>query len=168
MASWCDIPNMLTEMCCSLAEISVSLRRLADHFAPYNPPTQGIILLTETRDMAKQKMKMVAVPTFDLTELATKGALIQLFDAGDNPTPLPTTPHTHTWTTDDASVLTVTPDATNPDQATVASTGKVGKTAVHCLVHATDTPPSFPDIDAQCIVNVPAGPPTQGTIALAP
>lgn len=141
------------------------LRQILALLAPHHRPVSGIVLLKGDLNMAK---KMVAVPTFDLPELATKGALIQLFDAGDNPAPLPTTPHDHTWTTDDPTILTVTPDPSNPDVATVSSTGKVGKTAVHCVLHATDTPPSFQDIDASAFVNVPGGPPTQGTIALAP
>jgi hypothetical protein len=113
--------------------------------------------------------KMVAVPNFTMAQLATDGALIQLFDAGDNPAPLPTTPHTHTWTSSDPSVLTVTSDPTNPDTAKVSSTGKVGsKIKIDCVLHATDTPPSFGDLDCACTVDVPAGPPTQGVIALAP
>lgn len=140
-----------------------------------NPPVSGVVLLLdcpttwEFFQMAKAKglKGMVAVPTFTLAELASKGALIQLFDAGDNPSPLPTTPYTTTWTADGV-VLTVAPNATDPSQATVSSTGKTGTVPVSCLVHATDTPPSFADINAQCNVVVPAGPPTQGTIALAP
>ncbi len=115
------------------------------------------------------KMKMVAIPNFTMSQLATDGALLQLFDAADNPAPLPTTPYTTTWSTGDTTILTVTPDPTNPAAAKVSSTGKAGsKVPVKCLVHATDAPPSFPDIDAECTVDVPQGPPTQGVIALAP
>ncbi len=140
-------------------------------------PVKGVVLLLDCPmvslefAMAKKSslVGLVATPTFTMAELSSKGALIQLFDAGDNPCPLPTTPHDHTWSTSDPSVLTVTPDATNPDAATVTSTGKIGTgIVVKCILHATDTPPSFGDLDCECKVDVPAGPPTQGTIALAP
>ena len=88
---------------------------------------------------------------------------------GDNPTPLPTTPYTSAWSVGDPTVLSVTPNPTDPSQATVSSLGKVGTAVpVTCILHATDTPPSFADLDCACTVTVPAGAPTQGTIAIAP
>jgi hypothetical protein len=135
-------------------------------------PVKGVVLLLDcptTWSMNMGKKGMVAIPNFTMAELASKGALIQLFDAGDNPAPLPTTPYTSTWSTGDTTVLTVAPNATDPSQATVSSTGKIGAAVpVNCVLHATDTPPSFPDLNCACTVTVPAGPPTQGTIAIAP
>lgn len=139
-------------------------------------PTWGLVLLMECPTsweyfMAKSKglKGLVAIPNFTMAELASKGAIIQLFDAGDNPAPLPTTPHTATWSSGDATVLTVTTDPANPDGAIVTSLGKIGtNVAVKCLLHATDTPPSFGDLDCECTVTVPAGSPTQGVVAIAP
>jgi hypothetical protein len=133
-----------------------------------NRPTQGIIKLQEKEgsEMAASK-KTVAPPTFTMAELSSKGGTLQLYDEGDNPTPFPTTPLTTTWTSSDPTVLTVTPDATNPQKAAVKSTGKIGNVKLDCIVHATDTPPSFGDLDCFCNVTVPAGAPSQGTIQLA-
>lgn len=152
------------------------IEQKVDGLIPRAKPTKGMLLLLECPmtslefHMAKKSLTgMVAVPNFTMAELASKGAVIQLFDAGDNPCPLPTTPHDHTWTSGDPTVLTVTVDPTDPDKATVTSTGKVGTNIpIKCILHATDSPPSFADLDCECTVTVPAGPPVQGTIALAP
>jgi hypothetical protein len=159
-----------------LKDTDAVLRRWIDLLeGQRSKPVKGVVLLLECTNtswefrMAKSKKGLVAIPNFTMAELASKGALIQLFDAGDNPTPLPTTPYTSAWTSADATVLTVTPSSTDPSQATVASTGKIGAdVSITCILHATDTPPSFADLDCACTVTVPAGPPTQGTIAIAP
>ena len=158
-------------------KVSEVLVRL-DELINRGKPVKGVVLLLacpttwEFFPMAKAKaglMGMVAIPNFTMAELASKGALIQLFDDGDNPTALPTTPYTSAWSVGDSTVLSVTPDATDPSKATVASLGKTGTAIkVSCILHATDTPPSFADLDCECTVTVPGGPPTQGTIAIAP
>lgn len=164
--------QILDQILTNLRRIEAKLDRLLDR----GRPVHGRIFLcglVPTNlgecDMAGKSVKMVAVPNFSLAELATKGALLQLFDAGDNPAPLPTTPFTTTWSSGDVTVLTVTADPVKPEAATVASLGKIGtKVPVKCLVHATDTPPSFADVDAECTIDVPAGPIKQGIVQLAP
>ncbi len=154
-----------------LRRIEAKIDRLLDR----GKPVRGWIVLcgecpTNLGDCLMAKtVKMVAIPDFNMAELATKGALLQLFDAGDNPAPLPTTPFTTAWSVGDSTILSVTPDPVNPAAATVSSTGKIGtKVPVKCIVHATDTPPSFADLDCECTITVPAGPATQGIIGIAP
>jgi hypothetical protein len=163
---------------CFKHEVLKHLERIEDkidRLLQRGVPACGVLLLPglpviwETPTVAK---KMIAIPTFTWGQLQTEGAMLQLWDKDDNPATLPA-PGTYTiaWTSDDPTILTIAQDPANPAGAVVS---KVGPAKLHVkldgvITSTAPTPPAFVGpIDCACFVDVPSGPPTQGSLVLAP
>jgi hypothetical protein len=86
--------------------------------------------------MAKNQSKpKAAAATFVLMDDQQCSLAIAAVDDMGNTVPLPGTP---TWATADSSILTVTPNASDATQATMAATGKLGTTQVNVTCPQAD------------------------------
>jgi len=162
-------------------EILKRIEEKLDQLLKRAVPARGALLLPglpvawEIFDMGKAapsaSPKAVAIPRFKWAQLMTENALLQLWDAFDQPAALPA-PGTFTvaWTSDTPGVLGIAQDPNNPANAIVSKIGPVGTNVkLDGIVTSTATPPAFQPIDCACFVDdILAGPPTQGTLGLSP
>ncbi len=151
-----------------LVKIQDSLDRLLKRGCPVS----GVVLLMDcptTWSFFMAVKKMVAIPTFDMDDLVTKGALLQLFTASDDPCPLPPAgTYTVAWTSADPATITIAQDPANPAGAVVNSLKPGQKIKLDGILTDSTVPPGYAPVDCSCFVNVKSPVPAQGVIAIAP
>lgn len=123
---------------------------------------------TMPRMSLNAKSKKAAAAPLDFKKLIASGALLEALDASGNVVQGGIDPAktTVTWTSSDASLLVVTPDATDSTHATLAFSGTAGTVTITATPANNDGSPPLPPATSVPIV-VPAGPAVSTTIVLS-